>query len=142
MQVVYGLRMSEVFAIANLTEPHTTKDKESIPASNDTGNVNNLIYIKDKTSLGTTVKTGARIARPLILPKYPDLIERLGIKTPLLPINQPRNKEGRLIANFFVYAARRYLVKWNAFFTQTHALRHLANINGNPWYTSRYISRS
>ncbi len=130
MQVVYGLRISEVFAIKNLTEPYVTSDRKTIPALNDLSNTENLIYIGSHTTLGTTVKTGYRIARPMIPPKYPDLIEMLRIKEPSLPTNQPRNGGGRIMANFFAYAARRYLLKWDAPFTQTHALRHLANING------------
>jgi hypothetical protein len=67
IQVVYGLRISEVFAIKNLTEPYTTKDGEPISALNDPNNTKNLIYIGNETNLGTTVKTGYRIARPLIV---------------------------------------------------------------------------
>ncbi len=130
MQVVYGLRISEVFAIKNLTEPYVTKDGESIAALSDTNNTKNLIYIGDKTNLGTTVKTGARIARPLIPPKHPDLLERLEIKTPLLPSNTPKLGNNETIRKFPATTARNLLTKWNAPFTQTHALRHLANING------------
>ncbi|MGL5076517.1 MAG: hypothetical protein ACRDBG_11945, partial [Waterburya sp.] len=83
-----------------------------------------------KTNLGTTVKTGSRIARPLIPPKYPDLMERLEIKTPLLPSNKPKSNSPRTVRDFHCGTARKLLNKWNAPFTQTHALRHLANING------------
>jgi hypothetical protein len=100
VQVVYGLRISEVFAIKNLTEPYTTKDGEPIPALNDPSNTKNLIYIGDKTNLGTTVKTGARLARPIIPPKYPDLLERLEIKIPLLPTNRPKSQSPKKISYF------------------------------------------
>ena len=130
VQVVYGLRVNEVFAIKNLTESYITKDGEVIPALSDVDNTNNLIYIGEKTNLGTTVKTGARIARPNVPPKCPDLIERLGIKTPLLPTNMPRLGNNETIRKFHSTKARKLLTKWNAPFTQTHALRHLANING------------
>ncbi|NJO96092.1 MAG: hypothetical protein HC764_08715 [Pleurocapsa sp. CRU_1_2] len=130
MQVVFGLRISEVFAVKNLFESYTTKDKVVIPALNDPTNTTNLIYIGEKTTLGTTVKTGARIARPIISPKYPDLIERLDIKKPSLPTNDPDKNNPRSVRNFFCTTARRKLVSWNAPFTQTQALRHLANING------------
>jgi hypothetical protein len=130
MQVVYGLRISEVFAIKNLFESYVTKDGVSIPALNDPENTDNLIYIGDKTILGTTVKTGARIARPNVPPRCPDLIESLNIKMSLLPGNRPRTITPKSNADFCNAAARRRLLNWNAPFTQTHALRHLANING------------
>lgn len=130
MQVVYGLRIHEVFAIANLTEPYKTKDGIVIPALNDPGNTDNLIVLLGETEIGTTTKTGYRIARPSIPPKYPDLIERLEIKIPLLPLNRPTSNNTDTIRKFFTRKARRQLTDWNAPFTQTHALRHLANING------------
>ena len=129
-QVVYALRISEVFAIKNLFEPYRTKDGVLIPALNDPNNTSNLIYIGDKTNLGTTVKTGSRIARPNIPPKYPNLIEILDIKNPLVPTNKPKSKKPKKIADFYCAAARSKLVMWNAPFTQTHADRHLGNING------------
>jgi hypothetical protein len=129
-QIVYALRISEVFAIKNLTEPYVSKDGISIPALSDPENITNLIYIGAKTNLGTTVKTGSRIARPLIPPKYPDLIEDLEIKTPLMPTNRPKGNNPRSIRNFHCATARRKLVSWGAPFTQTHADRHLGNING------------
>ena len=130
MQVVYGLRISEVFAIKNLTESYVTNDGVSIPALNEPGNTKNLIYIGEKTIIGTKVKTGARLARPQIPPKYPDLIDRLDLKTVLLPTNKPVSSEHEAIRQFYPKIARRKLARWNAPFTQTHALRHLANING------------
>jgi hypothetical protein len=130
MQVVYGLRISEVFAIKNLARPYITEDGTSIPALNDPDNASNLIYIGEKTVLGTKVKTGARIARSQVPPKYPDLVERLDIKTTLLPNNRPRQGNSETIRKFFSVKARKLLTAWNAPFTQTHALRHLANING------------
>ncbi|BAZ46840.1 hypothetical protein NIES4102_38800 [Chondrocystis sp. NIES-4102] len=130
MQVVYALRISEIFAIKNLTESYKTKDGTVIPALNDLENTDNLIYIGEKTVLGTTVKTGNRIARPLIPPKYPNLMDRLDIKIPLLPSNKPESQKSDTLKRFYATSARRYLVKWNAPFTQTHADRHLGNING------------
>ena len=129
-QVVYALRISEVFAIKNLFSPYQTKDGVAIPALNNPLNTDNLIYIGEYTNLGTTVKTGSRIARPQIPPKYPNLIEDLEIKRPLLPTNRPRGDNPRSIRNFHCATARRKLVQWNAPFTQTHADRHLGNING------------
>jgi integrase len=130
MQVVYGLRLSEVFAIANLDKSFTTHDGVNFLALNDTENIENLIYVEEITSLGTTTKTGYRLARPLIPPKYPDLIERLDIKTPLVPTNKPTSKDPLRQNKFYTRMARQRLVNWDAPFTQTHALRHLANSNG------------
>jgi hypothetical protein len=130
IQIVYALRVSEVFAIANLLEPFVTKDKTVIPALNDPTNTGNLIVIKSETILGTTTKTGYRIARPQIPPKYPDLMEKLDIKNPLVPTNRPRSKNPITIRNFLALTARQKLILWDAPFTQTHADRHLGNING------------
>jgi hypothetical protein len=129
-QIVYALRISEVFAIKNLFEPYMTKDGVPIPALNNSENTDNLIYIGDKTILGTTVKTGARIARPNVPPRYPDLIERLDIKRPLVPENRPKSLSPGTIRRFFATASRQKLIAWDAPFTQTHADRHLGNING------------
>ncbi|MDJ0537088.1 MAG: hypothetical protein QNJ70_32170 [Xenococcaceae cyanobacterium MO_207.B15] len=130
IQVVYGLRIHEVFAIQNLDEPFTTKDKVIIPALNDASNNQNLVVIGEKSKIGTKTKTSYRIARPLIPNKYPELIERLEIKKPLLPNNKPLSTESKAIINFHGKIARTYLLKWDSPFTQTHALRHLANLNG------------
>ncbi|MEL6438704.1 MAG: hypothetical protein AAFQ80_05535 [Cyanobacteria bacterium J06621_8] len=130
MQVVYGLRVGETFAIKNLFESYVTKDGVNIPALNDPSNTSNLIYIGDKTNLGTTVKTGSRIARPSIPPRYPNLIEILDIKNPMLPSNKPTSKNHKNISDFYANTARMRLRNWNAPVTQTHAFRHLANING------------
>jgi hypothetical protein len=129
-QIVYALRISEVFAIKNLTEHYKTKDGVIIPALNDPGNTDNLIYLGRKTLLGTTIKTGSRIARPQIPPKYPDLIERLEIKIPLLPSNRPKSKSPGTVKTFWAKTARDKLLKWDAPFTQTHADRSLGNLNG------------
>ena len=130
MQIVYGLRISEVFAIANLSEVYTTDDGVTIPALSCPKNTDNIIVVGQLTALGTTTKTGYRIARPNIPPKYPDLIAKLNIKTILLPDNKPTTGNDETIRKFYGNKARRLLTKWNAPFTQTHALRHLANING------------
>lgn len=130
MQVVYGLRVNEAFAIKNLIEPYKTEDGVIIPALNDSSNTGNLIYLGEKTSLETTIKTGSRIARPQIPPQYPDLIERLDIKCPLLPSINPKGLNPINLRKIHCRIARQRLINWNAPFTQTHALRHLANING------------
>ena len=130
VQIVYALRISEVFAIENLTKPYIAKDGTPIPALNDSKNTNNLIYIGDKTVLGTTTKTGNRLARPNIPPKYPNLLEMLDIKHVSLPKDRPTSKKASTVTYFFPNTARKRLLKWNAPFTQTHADRNLGNING------------
>jgi hypothetical protein len=130
MQVVYGLRIHEVFAVQNLDKPFTTKDKKVIPALNDPNNIDNAIVVGEKTAIGTTTKTGYRLARPIIPPTHPDLMELLEIKRPLVPINQPESVNFNSIRTFYIHTATIKLKKWNAPFSQTHALRHLANING------------
>ncbi len=130
IQVVYGLRIHEVFAIANAFEAYKTRDGVTIPALNSPNNKDNILVLKGKTLIGTTTKTGYRLARPQIPPKYPDLIERLDIKTPLFPANQPRSKSADTIRKFYCNKATEQLRRWNAPTTETHAFRHLANING------------
>jgi hypothetical protein len=130
IQVVYGLRIHEVFAIANAFEPFLTKDKIIIPALNDQENKENILVLKGKTLIGTTTKTGYRLARPQIPPKYPDLIERLDIKNPRVPSNRPRGTAPRALVNFYSKCGHDRLKRWNAPTTETHAFRHLANING------------
>ncbi len=122
--------MTEVFAIKNLFEPYVAKDGMTIAALNNPNNTDNLIYIGEKTILGTTVKTGSRLARPQIPPKYPNLIERLEIKNPLVPDNKPKTKSHGSIRRFYAKTARDHLIAWDAPFTQTHADRSLGNING------------
>jgi hypothetical protein len=129
-QIVYGLRLSETFAIQNLDKPFIAKDGSLVPALSDPENIHNLIYIGAETNLGTKVKTGSRLARPFVPPKYPNLIELLDIKNPKLPTNKPRSNRPETVAGFYAAEARKRLIKWNAPFTQTHADRHLANING------------
>ena len=130
MQVIYGLRIHEVFAIQNLDMSFITEDGIVIPALNDPTNRTNIIVIGEFTILGTTTKTSYRLARPLIPPSYPDLIERLDIKNPMLPTNRPKSKNPKTIKDFFSNVARKKLIDWKAPLTQTHAFRHLGNLNG------------
>ena len=130
IQIVYGLRIHEVFAIANLTKPYVTKDGVTIPALIEANNTENLVVVIGQTELGTTTKTGYRIARPIIPPKYPNLIDLLLIKYPILPGNKPTSKSYDKIRKFYCNKATEQLRRWNAPVTQTHAFRHLANVNG------------
>ena len=130
LQVAYGLRISEVFAIKNLFTDWVTPDGVPIPALSNLSNNKNLIYVGSKTNIGTTVKTGSRLARPNIRPKYPNLLEMLDIKNPMMPECKPKTKNTDRIRSFYSSTATKILARWNAPTTQTHAFRHLANING------------
>ena len=130
MQVVYGLRIGEVFAIQNLDKPFETNDGVKIRPLNEVSNTANLIVIGTNTVIGTTTKTGYRIARPIIPPNHPDLLEILDIKSPILPNNKPKSSNIDTIRNFYNKKARRKLQDWNAPTTESHAFRHLANHNG------------
>jgi integrase len=136
IQILYGLRISEVWAIANLDKPFKLpKGSKVIPALNDPNNTSNEIYILDKTCYGHTVKTGNRLAVPLIPPTHPNLIDELGIKYPMLPelkfiSNKVSGQTGK-----YNHAARRNLESWSKTYlkkkiSQTHANRHLGNANG------------
>ena len=85
--LLYGFRCSEFKAIRNLDEP-VTIDGYTFKALHDPTNDENILVIDEgfwviDTSGKRhyiTVKTGNRIARPMIHPDYPDLIELLGKK--------------------------------------------------------------
>ena len=130
IQVVYGLRIHEVFAIANAFEPYKTKDGVTIAALSDFSNTDNILVLQGMTLIDTTTKTGYRLARPNVPPKYPNLLEILDIKNPLIPTNKPRSKSSDTIRKFYCNKATEQLRRWNAPTTETHAFRHLANVNG------------
>ena len=149
MQVVYGLRIHEVFAILNLHKSFKTPDGIVISALNDPSNKTNLIVVGNKNpKTKTTTKTGYRISAPIGHPRYPDLIERLEIKSCRQPQNKPREgRKAQTIAGFYGKIARDKLLKWNLDLTQTHALRHLANMNGrmiglNPTQLAQSLGHS
>jgi hypothetical protein len=134
MQIVYSLRINEIFAIKNLDKPvyDPKTNKLIVHAYNDLkNNPHRLIYLGKETNLGTTIKTGERIARPMIPPKYPNLYTDWNLQNPKLPTNKP--KEGskpETLVGFFGNIARQNLKRWKAPFTQTHADRHLGNLLG------------
>ncbi len=133
MQIVYSLRISEVFAIKNLDKPaYDDKRNLIVHAYNDSiKNPHRLIYLGKETVIGTTIKTGERLARPMIPPKYPNLYFDWELEKPRLPENKPRKgSKPATIAGFYGNQARAYLRKWKAPFTQTHADRHLGNLLG------------
>jgi hypothetical protein len=86
---------------------------------------------RKETNLGTTVKTGARLARPMFSTRYPNLYSDWELEYPRLPDNKP--KEGsnfQIVCNFHGNLIRNWLARWNAPFTQTHADRRLGNLLG------------
>jgi hypothetical protein len=132
MQVVYGLRISEVFAVKNINAPFITKDGITISALNDPDNEKMIAVVGDETIIGTTTKTGYRLTIPLIPPTHPELIEILDIKGGILPQVTLETTNPTSIRHKYSKTARNNLCKWlkDTKFTQTHALRHLANLNG------------
>ena len=133
IQIVYCLRINEVFAIKNLEKPaYDDKGKLIVHAYNNTAkNPHRLIYLGKETNIGTTIKTGERLARPMIPPKYPNLYFDWELEKPRLPENKPKeDSNSKTIRGFFCSQARKYLLDWKAPFTQTHADRHLGNLLG------------
>ncbi|HSF70934.1 MAG TPA: hypothetical protein VLA25_01490 [Methylotenera sp.] len=130
MQLVYGLRVHEVFAIANIHKPFRTKDGVTIPALRDINNQRMIAVVGETTELGTTTKTGYRLAAPMLPPSHPNLINDLDIRCGELPCLEIRSTNPKVIADKYNHSARTALRRWNAPITQTHALRHLANQNG------------
>ncbi|MCC3530431.1 MAG: hypothetical protein JGK21_20520 [Microcoleus sp. PH2017_22_RUC_O_B] len=129
MQTVYGLRVHEVFAIQNIEQPFKTKDGVTIPALNDSKNTKMLAVVGDKTALDTTTKTGYRLTIPMLPPTHPDLIEQLELKSGSPPRLNMVSTNPQTIVGKYIKSARNCLESWSKF-TQTHALRHLCNLNG------------
>ncbi len=134
MQIFYGLRISEVFAIKNLDKPayDFKTNKLIIHAYNDLkNNPYRLIYVGKETIIGTTTKTGARVVKPMESLKYPNLYYDWDLQNPKLPTNRPKeDSQPETITGFFGNIARQNLKRWNAPFTQTHADRRLGNLLG------------
>ncbi|WP_293125400.1 hypothetical protein [Microcoleus sp. bin38.metabat.b11b12b14.051] len=130
MQVVYGLRVHEVFAIQNIDKPFRTKDGVSIPALSDAKNKKMIAVVGDKTAMDTTTKTGYRLTVPMIPPTHLNLIEELEIRSGRIPeVKVGRCSTCQTMSAKYSKSARDCLARWSKF-TQTHALRHLANLNG------------
>jgi hypothetical protein len=66
----------------------------------------------------------------MLPPTHPDLIEWLEIKSGKLPEIRTLSSNSKTIAGLYSDRAQNILRRWNKGFTQTHALRHLANLNG------------
>jgi hypothetical protein len=130
MQLIYGFRVHEVFAIQNLTMPFRTRDGVTIPALRDIDNERMIAVVGELTIAGTTTKTGYRLAAPMLPPSHPNLINELDIKGGSPPELTFKSNNPKVIADKYNHSARIALQRWKAPITQTHALRHLANQNG------------
>ncbi|XZO03446.1 MAG: hypothetical protein ACM65L_06945 [Microcoleus sp.] len=130
MQVVYGFRVHEVFAVQNIDKPFKTKDGVIIPPLTEPSNKKMIAVVGDKTLLNTTTKTGYRLCVPMLPPTHPDLIECLEVRSGKLPEIHSKSSNPKVIVGIYNDRARRALERWNKGFTQSHALRHLANLNG------------
>ncbi|MEG4338542.1 hypothetical protein [Microcoleus sp. D3_18_C2] len=130
MQLVYGFRVHEVFAIQNIDKPFKTKDGVIIPALNEPINKQMIAVVGEKTLLDTTTKTGYRLCIPMLPPTHPDLMECLEIKSGNLPDVRTSSNNPKTISGLYSDRAQTILRRWDKGFTQTHALRHLANLNG------------
>ncbi|MEG4534669.1 hypothetical protein [Microcoleus sp. D2_18a_D3] len=130
MQVVYGFRVHEVFAVQNIDKPFKTKDGVILPALTEPNNKKMIAVVGDKTLLDTTTKTGYRLCVPMLPPTHDDLIECLKIRSGKLPEIHSNSNNPKVIVGIYNDRARRALKRWNKGFTQSHALRHLANLNG------------
>jgi integrase len=130
VQLIYGLRINEVFAIQNVNKPFKTKDGVTIPAVTQFGNKAMIVVVGEETVLGTTTKTGYRLVPPMVPPSHPSLVEDLDIATGELPKITSTSNNPLSVTSRISHAARKNLVKWKAPVTQTHALRHLCNQHG------------
>ena len=145
INLVYGFRCSEFKAVLNLDEP-VTIDGYTFKALHDPSNHENILVIDEGFWVTDTsgkrhyitTKTGKRIARPMIHPDYPNLIEVLGIKDPDVKIPEctPKSKsKEKTLKEIYPSTIRKRLADYikqvgGQGFTQTHALRHLANYHG------------
>ena len=130
MQLIYGFRVHEVFAIANLDKSFRTRDGVTIPALRDTTNLKMIAVVGEYTTAGTTTKTGYRLAAPMLPPSHPNLIDELNIRGGSLPELIIKSNDPKVISEKYSHSAGLALRRWKAPITQTHALRHLANQNG------------
>lgn len=130
MQLIYGFRVHEVFAIANLDKSFRTKDGVTIPALRDVTNLKMIAVVGDTTPEGVTTKTGYRLAAPMLPPSHPNLISELDIRGGSPPELTITSNDPKVICEKYSHSAGLALRRWKAPITQTHALRHLANQNG------------
>jgi hypothetical protein len=124
MCVVYGLRPSEVAAALNLTKPYA-KNGKTIKALNDPTNTDLLLVLGDFTYFGTSIKTGGRVCKPLVVDS--GIIERLRIRYPKLPACGKEASTSKQALLRFPNTFRNNLKDWKCPVTQIYAFRHLSN---------------
>ncbi|MBP0031503.1 hypothetical protein [Roseofilum sp. Guam] len=143
--LLYGFRASEFKAILNLDKPVKRGDRVFL-ALYDPENTENIAVLGDGFWITDTsgkrhwitIKTGKRISAPMIHPNYPSLIELLDIKNPSVPMPECIPKSDSDPKTFKNAYTRRMGLRLSDYikqvggqgFTQTHALRHLANYHG------------
>lgn len=143
--LLYGFRCSEFKAILNLDKPFKL-GKRIVKSLHDSSNAENIAIIGDGYWVTDTsgerhyitVKTADRICRPMIHPDYPNLVDILDIKNPEVKMPEcipDSNGNPESIKDVYLNRMRRrlgdYIKQANSEgFTQTHALRHLANYHG------------
>ncbi|ERT04925.1 hypothetical protein M595_5122 [Lyngbya aestuarii BL J] len=144
INLIYGFRGQEFKAIANLDKP-VTVGKRVIPALYDPSNKDNILVLNDCFEViddsgnihKITIKTKGRLARPMVHPDYPNLIEMLDIKNSdisLPTLNPKSTSKPQTIKQAYIQKLgqklRRWVTQCGLGFSQTHALRHLANLHG------------
>lgn len=130
MCVTYGLRPSEVAAAQNLLKSWS-QGNIAIKAINDPTNTDMLLVIGEFTYFNTSTKTGARIARPLILDT--NIWGKLRLSRPKLPIINNRSTNPKTLVNLFSNSFRKALKRMKSPVTQPYAFRHLANQLGEKY---------
>lgn len=105
MQLIYGFRVHEVFAIQNLDKPFRTKDGVTIPALRDINNQKMIAVVGEVTAAGTTTKTGYRLAAPMLPPSHPNLIDELDIRGGSPPEFVIKSTDPRVICEKYSHSA-------------------------------------
>lgn len=90
-----------------------------------------LLVVGEFTYFGTSTKTGARIARPLILNQ--NIWDELRLKQPKLPVINSNSTNSKTLVNLFSGRFRKALIRMNCPITQPYAFRHLANQLGEKY---------
>ncbi|GGA58678.1 recombinase [Okeania sp. KiyG1] len=130
MCVTYGLRPSEIAAAQNLFKSWSRRNT-TIKAINNPSNKDMLLVVGEFTYFGTSTKTGARIARPLILNQ--NIWDELRLKQPKLPVINSNSTNSKTLVNLFSGRFRKALIRMNCPITQPYAFRHLANQLGEKY---------
>ncbi|NET46128.1 hypothetical protein [Okeania sp. SIO2B3] len=115
MCVTYGLKPSEIAAAQNLFKSWYRRNT-TIKAINNPSNKDMLLVVGEFTYFGTSTKTGARIARPLILNQ--NIWDELRLKQPKLPVinsNSTRDKlieDGHNVTDFYLKSDKDFNRDW------------------------------